>query len=136
MSKFFVTFAILLSLFVTNSNISISEEKSHKIGVIINQASWCPACQANGERVKTDVVSKYMKAKNLEIVVNDLSNKETIANSQKMLVKLGLDDFTEKNKITGSIYFVDLMTKKVINSISVTKSNDDLFKAFEKNIKH
>ncbi len=136
MSKFLVTFVLLLSLFVTNNNLSFSEDKSSKIGVIINHASWCPACQANGERVKMNVVSKYMDSKNVEIIVNDLSDDKTMAKSQKELTSIGLSDFSKNNKGTGMIYFVDLKTKKVFNSTNVTKSNEELIKEFDKNIKH
>lgn len=136
MSKFLLTFVLLLSFFVTDSNLSYSEEKSSKIGVIINYASWCPACQANGKRVKMKVFSKFMNTKNVEIILNDLSDEKTITKSQKKLTSLGLSDFTKNNKSTGTIYFVDLSTKKVINTTNVTKTNEELIKEFNMYLKN
>lgn len=136
MYKLLISFFLIVTFLITTQKLAIAAEQEAKIAVIINHASWCPACQSNGERVKMNVVSKYMESKNVKILVNDLSNEETILNSQKELNKLGLNEFSKTNKSTGTIYFVDLKTKKVITNTNVTKSNEELIKFFDKNLKN
>lgn len=139
-----LAFVLLISYGSYNSLIADHHEnddhKSDKMAskamviAVVNEASWCPACQENGKRIKTEVAPQYMKNKNVTLVINNLSDKMTIEESNKTLHNLGLDNFTDKNKSTGVIYFVNPKTKKVVDKISVTESTKAIMAAFEKNM--
>lgn len=109
-------------------------ESHAKVIAVVNEASWCPACQENGKRIKMEVASKFMKNKDVTIVINNLSDKTTIEESNKALHNLGLDNFTVENKSTGVIYFVNPKTKKVVDKISVTETTKAIMTAFKKNM--
>jgi hypothetical protein len=101
-----------------------------KVIAVVNHASWCPACQNNGERAQAAFMENN-KDGAIQFVVNDLSTDETKAKSAAELKKLGLDKAMAENKGTGVAYFFDADSKKLINQVSVAKSNDELAQALE-----
>jgi len=125
----FLTFATLGN--VLNAQENSQTILNESIIVMVNTASWCPACKANGQRIEEDVVSSYMGNETFSIVVNDLSNKETKKTSQANLEKLGIEKLAKKNKTTGMIYFIDAQTKEIVKEISVTKSTEEIKQAFD-----
>lgn len=60
------------------------------------------------------------------MVMNDLSDKMTIANSKDMLEKAGLYTFGRENPATGVHYFFDAKTKEYISKVSLSKSNGEI----------
>ena len=101
-----------------------------KVIALVNKASWCPVCQANGPRFEKDIMPMAMANKDVQIVMNDLSNKKTIAASLPMLKKAGLADFVKQNKMTGTLYFINADTKQLISSVSLAQSDDEIKKVF------
>ncbi len=101
----------------------------NSVYAVVTKAKWCPACVKNEARVGTEVISKVDRSK-VTILVNDLSDKETKTTSLASLKENGLDNL--KLKATGVISFVDAKTKKVISSISVTKSSEEILEEFSK----
>lgn len=101
-----------------------------KVIAVINEASWCPTCQNNGERAQAAFMENN-KDGAIQFVMNDLSNDETKAKSAAELKKVGLDKAMADKKGTGVAYFFDADSKKLINEISVAKSNDELAQALE-----
>ncbi len=99
-----------------------------KVIAVVNEASWCPACQNNGERAHAAFMENN-KDGAIQFVANDLTNDETKAKSAAELKKVGLDKAMAENKGTGVVYFFDADSKKLINKISVAKSNDELAEA-------
>ena len=72
-----------------------------------------------------------MQNKDVQFVVNDLSNDQTKAVSNKMLAKAGIASFTKKNNGTGVVYFLNAKTKDVISSASLADSNEEIMKAYK-----
>lgn len=101
-----------------------------KVIALVNKASWCPVCQANGPRFEKDIMPMAMANKDVQIVMNDLSDKKTIAASLPMLKKAGLTDFVKQNKMTGTLYFINADTKQLISSVSLAQSDDEIKKVF------
>jgi len=101
-----------------------------KVIAVVNHASWCPACQNNGERAQAAFMENN-KDGAIQFVVNDLSNDETKAKSAAELKKVGLDKAMAENKGTGVAYFFDADSKKLITQISVAKTNEELAQALE-----
>lgn len=109
--------------------------KTAKVIVMVNTASWCPACKANGKRVEQQVISNYMQNNNYQIVVNDLSNDDTKAVSKTKCAEAGISGVALNNKGTGVIYFINSQTKEIISQISVTKTSEQIKNAFDSAIK-
>lgn len=130
-----ITSMLMLLIVVTSTNASnkVIKEKAEKakIIVMVNTATWCPACAGNGERVEKTVLSNYMKNPKVSIVVNDMSNDETKATSKASCEKAGISTIAQANKGTGVIYFIDAKTKTVLSQISVTKSTEEINAAFK-----
>lgn len=99
------------------------------IYAVVSKAKWCPTCKKNEVRISTEVIPK-VDATKVAVLVNDLSDKETKAASAELLKSNGLENL--KLKETGVISFIDAKTKKVISTISVAKSNEEILEAFSK----
>lgn len=50
-----------------------------KVIAFINKANWCPVCKANGPRFEKDIMPMAMANKDVQIVMNDLSDDKTKA---------------------------------------------------------
>lgn len=129
----FLTFATLGNPLNAQENSQTISNES--IIVMVNTASWCPACKANGQRIEEDVVSSYKDNEHFSIVVNDLSNKASKKASLPALEKLGIENLAKKTKTTGMIYFIDPQTKTIVKEISVTKSTEEIKQAFDSFVK-
>lgn len=112
-----------------------SANKSSKVVAIINTASWCPTCQANGKRVETDIVASYKGNESIAFMMNNLSDKSTKKVSKEALKKEGLYKSVKKIKSTGLIILVNTETKKVIKKLKVSASTDELKKEIDAAIK-
>lgn len=101
-----------------------------KVIALLTKASWCPVCEANGPRFMKDVMPMVKENKEVEMVMNDVSNDETKATSKPMLEKAGVYDFAEKNPGTGMLYFLDGKTKELISKVSLAQTNEEIKKAY------
>lgn len=101
-----------------------------KVIAVVNKAEWCPVCEKNGMRAM-ETFKENNKDMAIRFVGNDLTNDETKKESAKELKKVGLDKAMADKKGTGVVYFFDADSKKLINQISVAKSNEELAKALE-----
>jgi len=106
-----------------------------KIIALFTKASWCVVCQTNGPRFMKDIMPMIQENKEVQIIINDLSDKKTTAASRKTLQKAGIEDFAEKNPATGMLYFFNADTKKRLSSASLADSNDEIEKAYQKALK-
>lgn len=124
--------AFLFLLVLTGLSVSLfAQSEKAKVVVLINSASWCPACKEHGPRVEKNIVPDFMETKACEIVVNDLTDENSKAKSAESLLKAGVLEFANENKMTGMIYFIDAKTKQLISSISVAKTDDEIKKALK-----
>ncbi len=124
-----IGFAVLLTVFGV---LSMSAQSTNpQIIAVVNKASWCHVCTANEPRVKKDLMPMLMQDPNVQVIVNDLSDKDTKAKSRHSLEEAGLTSFADENTGTGMIYFIDAESKKLISSTSLAESNENLMMAFE-----
>lgn len=121
------TFKFLIVLLF--SSLASFAQTEPKVVAVVTKANWCPACVKNGGRVGAEVVPKVNLDK-IVLVVNDLTDKKTTEASKEELKKYGFD--TLKLKSTGVISFIDVNSKKVLSTISVSKSSEDLLTEFNK----
>lgn len=121
------------SLFAQSQKISSPVEPS--IAFVVNTASWCPACQKNGERVEKEVLSSYQNNSKVKVIVNDLSNKETKARSSEDLNAMGLLNVAKENKGTGQILIVDLTSKKVLGTVAVSEPTESIVSKLNTSLK-
>lgn len=120
-------------------NVSLGQTKANKVSetkviVLVNTASWCTACQANGKRVEQEVISAYMGNNKCQIVVNDLSDEKSKTASNENCSKAGIAKIAKANKATGMVYFINSKTKEIIGQISVIKTTEEIKAAFDKAI--
>lgn len=127
MKKFLIASVILLSIAVFAN----AQNENVKVIALVSSANWCGVCKTNGPRLEKEVLPAYMMNKDCLIVMNDQSDEETKAMSKTNLEKEGIYEFAKENKATGMIYFIDPVSKKLISSISVSKSTEDIKKAFD-----
>lgn len=128
MKKFqFIVVAFFLIL--TSSSFA---QSNPKVFAVISKASWCPACVQNEGKILKDVLPNVDSSK-IKIVVNDLSDATTKEVSIQNLNVLGLNPL--EYNATGVISFVDVKSKKKVDSIVVAKPTEEILKAFEESLK-
>jgi predicted protein tyrosine phosphatase len=102
------------------------------INALLTKASWCVVCQANGQRFTKDIMPMIQENKEVQIIVNDLSDKKTTAMSRKALQKADIYDFAEKNPATVILFFFIYNKKTRLSSASLSDSNEEIEKAYNK----
>lgn len=122
-------FAIVLVM--SFSFVARAQNVQPKVIALLTKASWCPVCQANGPRFMKEVMPMVMKNKEVEMVMNDLSDKKTTAMSKGMLEKAGIYQFAQKNPATGMLYFFDAKSKELISKVSLAESNEKIEQAYQ-----
>ncbi len=122
MKKFLITALLIFSI---AANV-FAQSQSVKVIALINEASWCPVCQANGTRFQKDIAPIIMKNPQIEILKNDLSNYKTKASSLPSLKEAGLEEFAKNNTATGMLYFINAKTKKLISKISLASGDEEI----------
>ncbi|MFS8082258.1 MAG: hypothetical protein ACMG51_02305 [Ginsengibacter sp.] len=128
MKQLICAVAIVLSFSFAAS----AQKVQPKVIALLTKASWCVVCQANGPRFMKDIMPMIRENKEVQIIMNDLSDKKTTAMSRRTLQKANLDDFAEKNPATGMLYFFNANTKKLLSSVSLAQSNEEIEKAYQK----
>jgi len=124
---------IVALLFVMGLSFTANAQKVQpKVIALFTKASWCVVCQANGPRFMKDIMPMITENKEVKILTNDLSDNKTTTMSKRILEKAGIYDFAEKNPTTGMLYFFDANTKKLLSSVSLAQSNEDMEKAYHK----
>jgi len=128
MKQLICAVALVMSFSFTTS----AQKVQPKVIALITKASWCVVCQANGPRFMKDIMPMIRRNKEVQIIINDLSDKKTTATSRRTLQKADIDDFAEKNPATGMLYFFNADTKKLLSSVSLAQSNEEIEKAYQK----
>lgn len=123
----------LLVLFLLLLSVGSFAQTQTKVFAVITKADWCPTCKLHGSRVVTEILPQY-KVPEIKIIINDLTDAQTKANSKINLKQEGLEKVISEKNTTGEITFINAITKKVISKISVAKSNNDIKKAFNQAI--
>ncbi len=100
--------------------------QQNKVIALVNKASWCHVCKENGPRFEKDILPMAKENKNVEIVMNDLSDDKTKAASLPMLQRAGIEALAKKNSGTGMLYLIDAKSKKLIAEVSLAESNEKI----------
>ncbi len=106
-------------------SVSVMGQSEAQVIAVVNHADWCPVCKNNGERAQAAFKANNTDGE-IQFVVNNLTNDETKSASLKELKSVGLNKAMAANKGTGVAYFFDADTKKLISSVSVAKSDQEL----------
>lgn len=114
---------------------TMAQQNKPKVIVLLNRASWCPICQANGMRFQSDIMPMAMKNPELKLVMDDLSDKKTKAASLTMLGKAGVGAFARRNTITGELYFLNARSKRLISKISIAEPDQKIEMAMQEALK-
>jgi thiol-disulfide isomerase/thioredoxin len=125
----FVKFAVLiaisgLSLF-SAQQLKAQSTSGTKIYGVVNRATWCPVCQANGERFMKEVMPAVSNL-GISFVTNDLTNHASILQSDKVLRTDKLLNAVGDIKSTGVLILVDNSSKKVLRTLSLAEPTEKL----------
>ena len=127
MKQLFFAIALIMSL----SPVANAQHPGPAVIALLNKASWCPVCWSNGPRFEKDVMPMVMENKDVQMVMNDLSDDKTKAASKEMLGKAGINSFAKKNTNTD-IFFLDAKTKKLLSKVSLAQPNEEIKQPYEK----
>lgn len=141
---------VIVSVFMASgfSSFAQTAEKTAepKLIAVVNQASWCRVCKANGERFGA-VLMPY-SAKGVSILINDLSNEITKEASKqalekanvyeavntiprkgmgKMLKACGMaKDRKQTQDVAGLVTFIDPVSHEQIKQVSISESDETM----------
>lgn len=118
----FFTFAFLIT------SVSFSQT-SGRLVVMVTRANWCPPCRANEGKINNELIPAYSNSKEVRIVINDITNKRTKANSKPALQAAGVYETSLKEQATGSIALINPSTGKIINRLHVVYDIEKMKKA-------
>jgi thiol-disulfide isomerase/thioredoxin len=125
---------IALLMFSGSQVKGLEKTDDKKVIVMVNTAKWCPACKKNGDRVEVDILAQYRNNPNYQIIINDLSTKETKKASEVVYTVAGIAGVAKSNNSTGVIYFINSDTKLLISTISVIKTTEEIKQAFDQSL--
>ncbi|MBL0328265.1 MAG: hypothetical protein IPP64_02315 [Bacteroidetes bacterium] len=126
------TFITLVALFF---GIGAFAQDNSKVIALVTKANWCPACKANGERMGKEVFSSYTNG-DVKVIANDLTDDASKSTCKKEIEAAGIADVAKNSNSTGIITLIDAKTKKVITTISVTKSTEKIKAAIDESLKN
>jgi hypothetical protein len=78
-----------------------------------------------------EVIPAVKKMDNVEIVLNDLSDKTTKTESKIAIEKMNIYAIVKNKKATGVIYLVSVSDKKIVKEMYVSESTDNIFNAIK-----
>ncbi len=136
-------FLMVLSFMPYGQETSGVQSTKIKVIAVVNRANWCGVCKANGERFGSNIMP--YTAKGVAIIMNDLTDETTIAQSKaeleksslykqiyktnrkgvgRMMQVCGIVHGKDKSMASGIVTFIDAKTLKVLSetSISITDS--------------
>lgn len=125
------TFITFLALFI---GISAFAQNKTKVIALVTKANWCATCKANGERMEKEVFSAY-KTGELKVVANDLTDDTSKKTCKKAIQEAGVTKIAEDSNSTGIITLIDAKTKKIITTISVAKTTEEIKSAIDASLK-
>jgi hypothetical protein len=129
MKKIISILSVALICFSTDSfaqDAMTTPQKQPKIIAVVNRAKWCPTCKANEARIMAEVIPAIKKMDNVDIVLNDLSDKATKAESKIAIEKMNIYDIIKNKKATGVIYLISVSDKKIIKEMYVSETTEKL----------
>jgi hypothetical protein len=116
-----------------------------KLIAVVNRANWCGVCKANGERFGNNIMPYATKG--LRIIMNDLTDETTIANSKadlkktalykqiyktnrkgvgRMMQVCGILHGKDKSMASGIVTFIDANTLKVLSETSISITDAEM----------
>jgi hypothetical protein len=120
--KNFKTILTAMLLFISASAFA----QKAKVTAVLNHATWCSICIANGERAIGTFTSNNADGF-FNLVPNDISDDASRAKCKPAIAKVGLAKSEQANSGTaGIISFYDSKTKKLLGQISVAHSNEEI----------
>lgn len=118
------------AMFAIVFSVGAYAQNSTKIIAVVKTASWCSVCKANEARAM-EALKENNKDGAYQFVINNVTNPETAKKSIAEIEKLGLTKQMEPYMATGVVYLFDAKTKKPINQLVMSLSNEDLGRAMD-----
>ena len=153
------SFLFMLTTYAVNSQ-GNSQPRSttgtHELIAVVNKASWCAICKANGDRAGAILMS--YAGRGLHIYINDLTDSVSIETSKRTLKEAQLysaiysarrkgigrmmqhcgilKDRTTSSLPTGVVTFLSPVSHRRIKQISIAVSDDEMRANIENMLQH
>lgn len=105
---------------------TFSQTMNKEIFVINFVADWCPVCKAHGARYEAEIIHKYGMEEDVKFLERNMTNPQTLQESDAELEKLGLLPALKEARYTGVLYLVDGKSKKLISEVSVSQPSSTI----------
>ncbi|MBS1666967.1 MAG: hypothetical protein JST58_06290 [Bacteroidetes bacterium] len=126
MKKTFLFLALCLI-----SATSLFSQSDKKLVVMITRANWCPTCKANESKIKTGLIPAYSASKDIEVVLNDVTNRRSKARSKPLLEAAHVYPIAEKELATGTVLLINPATGAILRKMYVSDSLEELKKGID-----
>jgi thiol-disulfide isomerase/thioredoxin len=121
-----ILFVAILSLFSSYA----SAQSSPKVIVVLNHASWCSICKANGTRA-FEVFEENNKDNSFKIIANDISDEKSRSIAKADIKTTGLEKTPQQAYSAGVLSFYDAKTKKLLAQVSVAHTSEEIAKTMD-----
>ncbi|WP_162555623.1 thioredoxin [Reichenbachiella versicolor] len=105
----------------------VSQAQSNELYIVINEASWCKYCKANGERIH-ELIDKYALDHKVKVINNDMTNNETKQKSIPTLKKYGLYNYMQYQKVTAMVFVFDAKNSEIADKFPIKLENEKILK--------
>lgn len=131
--KFILAIATALTFFLA-FNTPASASKDDLVGVMFF-ADWCGSCKVLEPRVEKAREDEVLK--DVEFVVFDMTDRNSIDNTRKLAKDEGLNDvLMTYGSATGFLVIYDRKEQKVVQLLTAGNSDKEIVKAFDTAIKN
>ncbi|UXP32598.1 thioredoxin domain-containing protein [Reichenbachiella agarivorans] len=110
---------MLCLLIVLSSQVNA---QSTDLYIVINEATWCPYCKANGQRIH-QLIDEYTEGKQIVVLSNDVTDGETKKKTEPQLEEMGVLYYMKNHKEAAVIFVFDAKTKKIAEKFSIKTDN-------------
>ncbi len=122
--------AVLMAAFMLQPAVTRAQTKSPQVIAAVFHADWCGKCKQMGPSAMKTMAS-YARDKDVKFVKFDLTDDSTKAQSAKLAARNGIEPVWNSNQKTGMVLLVDGKTRKVVDTIVSTDSQEDMKRKIE-----
>jgi len=126
------TFLFLALCLISVTSLFSQSEK--KMVVMITRANWCPTCRANEDKIKSGLIPAYNASKDIEVLVNDVTNRKAKARCKPMLEAANVYQIAVKELATGTVLLINPTTGAILRKMYVSDSLEDLKKGISEEL--
>lgn len=113
---------LLMLIFILSSQ---SNAQFNVLYIVVNEATWCKYCKANGARIH-ELIDEYALNTHIVVINNDVTDEESKKKTIPALKDLGVYDYMVKHKESAVVFVFDAKTKKIMDKFSIKLTNEKI----------